>query len=323
MTATIIWREYRHSWKRENLYSAENEIAKCLGKDKGILILCIELKLQINKERGVNMEFKESIKSLAERSLRVKPQLKTEEHVKHYLIMPFVQSMGYDIFDPSDIVPEYVLEPGNEKTDYALLGEGEPRIFIEVRKPDDDIKEHKDNLCKIFNASGKAKIAILTCGINYHFFSDINETGKMDEEAFFNVNLEDLNDITIEELSKFQKKDFNIEQILSTPVNMKYFRKAKEYLKGQVTNPDDDFTGFVLSHVYSGEITDEVKERFTKIIKDAIMNIKEEKPDGEVKKEEETSQPTEEKSEEKHKEETHGKKETEEEKKAKKKGLFW
>ena len=70
------------------------------------------------------MDFKDQIKILGERVVKLKDQIATEEATKNAFIMPFLQSLGYDVFNPVEVIPEYVTDIGTkkgEKIDYAIF----------------------------------------------------------------------------------------------------------------------------------------------------------------------------------------------------------
>jgi hypothetical protein len=70
------------------------------------------------------MDFKDSIKQIAERAEKIKGNLPTEEATKTALILPFIQALGYDIFNPTEVLPEMSCDIGTkkgEKIDYAIL----------------------------------------------------------------------------------------------------------------------------------------------------------------------------------------------------------
>lgn len=82
------------------------------------------------------MDFKDEIRQFAKRVDRLLPQIKTEEATKTSLIMPFLKILGYDVFDPFEVHPEFVADIGikkGEKVDYAILREEKPVILIECK----------------------------------------------------------------------------------------------------------------------------------------------------------------------------------------------
>ena len=73
------------------------------------------------------MDFKDQIKQLGDRVTKLKEQIQTEEATKNAFIMPFLQSLGYDVFNPLEVVPEYITDIGTkkgEKIDYAIFKDG-------------------------------------------------------------------------------------------------------------------------------------------------------------------------------------------------------
>ena len=140
------------------------------------------------------MDLKDQLKQLGDRVEKLKHQIQTEEATKNALIMPFIQYLGYDVFNPLEVVPEFVSDIGlkkGEKIDYAILKEGVPTILVECKHWAQNLNIHDGQLLRYFHVS-KAKFGILTNGINYRFYSDLVEPNKMDEKPFLEFNINDL-----------------------------------------------------------------------------------------------------------------------------------
>lgn len=151
------------------------------------------------------MEFEENLKKFVERIEKIKNNISTEEATKTSLIMPFFQILGYDVFNPNEFTPEYVADVGikrGEKVDYAIILDGEVKILIEAKSVNEDLKKHSSQLFRYFGTS-KAKLAILTNGVMYKFYTDLDEINKMDSTPFLEVNLLEMSDANIAELKKF------------------------------------------------------------------------------------------------------------------------
>lgn len=164
------------------------------------------------------MDFKDSIKQIAERIESLKENLLTEEATKNALIMPFINALGYDVFNPLEVVPEMCCDIGTkkgEKIDYAIMKNGEPILLIECKHWQQDLTLYDNQLIRYFHVS-KAKFGVLTNGIVYRFYTDLAEPNKMDEKPFLEVNLLDLKEPQIEELKKFHKSYFDVDMILSS-----------------------------------------------------------------------------------------------------------
>lgn len=217
------------------------------------------------------MEFIEKINQLKERVISLKDNLQTEEATKNALIMPFLNALGYDVFNPLEVVPEYVADSRlkkDEKVDYAIMQNTKPIILIECKKVDNDkldIKKHAGQLFKYFTAS-KAKFIILTNGIVYKFFSDIEETNILDKEPFFTFNLLDFKENQIETLSEFCKENFDVDKAYSNAGDLKYIRQFEEVIESEYRNPSDDFVRYLLdkSEIYDGIKTAKVIEKHRK-----------------------------------------------------------
>jgi hypothetical protein len=217
------------------------------------------------------MELKDAIRSLGERFLELKENIQTEEATKNAFIMPFIQSLGYDVFNPLEVVPEYITDIGTkkgEKIDYAIFNGGQPVILIECKHWSKNLNLHDNQLLRYFHVS-KAKFALLTNGIEYRFYSDIESPNKMDEVPFFAFDITSINDNQIEELLKFHKKNFEVEKIVSTANELKFVNEIKHFLSGQISSPSDGFVKYILSNVYSGRATEKVMAQFTEFTKRA------------------------------------------------------
>jgi len=219
--------------------------------------------------------FTEQIKLLSKRVITIKKSILTEEATKTSIIMPFFQMLGYDIFNPAEFTPEFTADVGikkGEKVDYAIMNDGHPVILIEAKGVNDVLLKHDSQLFRYFGTT-TAKFAILTNGIIYRFFTDLEQANKMDTDPFFEFNLLEIKDNQINELYKFRKDSFDLENIFSNASDLKYLNKAKEYLNTLWTNPPEDFIAHVTSHIYEGKKTKVALERFEPIIKKSFKQI--------------------------------------------------
>lgn len=214
------------------------------------------------------MEFIEKINQLKERTLTMAENLQTEEATKNALIMPFINALGYDVFNPMEVIPEYIADVGikkGEKVDYAILKDNKPIILIECKKVDNkalDIKKHATQLIRYFSVTD-AKFIILTNGIVYKFFSDIETSGKLDSEPFFVFNLQDFKENQIETLQEFSKEHFDIDKAFSNAGDLKYIKRFEEVIENEYKAPSDDFIRYLInkSGVCEGRITDRIIEK--------------------------------------------------------------
>ena len=156
-----------------------------------------------------------------------------------------------------------------EKVDYAIKKDDEIIILIECKWSGADLhKDHASQLYRYFSAT-EARFAILTNGIDYEFYSDIDEPNKMDSKPFFSFNVLHFEDHQINELKKFTKSSFSLEDILTTASTLKYTGAIKKILEEELKNPSEPFVRFFASQIYDGRLTQPVIEQFTEIVKEA------------------------------------------------------
>lgn len=221
------------------------------------------------------MEFIESLKQFSERVTMLKDTISTEESTKMSLVVPLFQLLGYDVFNPSEFCPEYIADVGikkGEKVDYAILEDGQPTILIECKSCSDQLDKHSSQLFRYFGTSS-AKFGILTNGIIYRFYTDLEESNKMDLVPFLEINMLQLKDSSINELKKFCKDNFDKDKIFSTAEELKYSSLIKGVLLKEFESPSDDFVRFILTDIYDGQKNQRVIEKFAPVVKRAFSAL--------------------------------------------------
>jgi len=221
------------------------------------------------------MDFKDQIKRLGEKVLKLKDQIQTEEATKNAFIMPFIHALGYDIFNPSEVVPEFVADLGikkGEKVDYAILREGCPIILIECKWCGEELDVYNSQLFRYFHTT-QSRFGLLTNGVLYRFYTDLVEPNKMDEKPFLEFNIEDLKESLVEELKKFHKSYFDIDQVLSAASELKYTNEIKSIMAEEIVNPSGEFVRFFAKKIYPKIITEKVLGQFTDIVKKSLHQL--------------------------------------------------
>lgn len=184
-------------------------------------------------------------------------------------LVPFFQLLGYDVFNPVEFCPEYVADVGikkGEKVDYAIIISGEPTILIECKSCTETLDKHSSQLFRYFGTS-PAKFGILTNGIVYKFYTDLDESNKMDLSPFLEIDLENIKESLLPSLKKFCKSEIDKDSIFSIASELKYSNLIKDLLKKELDDPSDDFVKLILSSVYDGQKNQRVLDKFKPIIK--------------------------------------------------------
>lgn len=139
------------------------------------------------------------------------------------------------MFNPLEFCPEYTADIGikkGEKVDYAILMGKDPVILIEAKSVNKKLDRHSSQLFRYF-VSTPAKFAILTNGIEYKFYTDLDDTNKMDKEPFLDINLLNIKDAEISQLNKFKKQNLNISEIMDSASLLKYNSLFKNFIENQ------------------------------------------------------------------------------------------
>jgi hypothetical protein len=229
------------------------------------------------------MDFIEKLEGVADRAEDQLDRIETEEATKQALVIPFIKALGYDVYNLNEVVPEFTADfadQKDEKVDYAILHDDDPVVLIECKTAGGELStDHAEQLFRYFQVT-EARIGVLTNGIRYRFFSDIEETNKMDERPFLELNLFDFSEPEVEELKKLRKSTFDLAEMVDAAHNLKYRKALLDYLQRQWHEPDDDFVHYMAGHVHDGRVTQRVRDKFRPIVRQALHQLVHDKVKG-------------------------------------------
>ncbi len=221
-------------------------------------------------------ELRGKLQVLSEKIERTSEMVRTEEATKTAFVLPFIAALGYDVFDPAEVCPEYVADVGikkGEKIDYAILVGGEPVILFECKHHGADLdKEHMSQLFRYY-ATSAAKIGVLTNGIEYRFFADLDSTNKMDSRPFLAFKVTDIPDAVLPDIVKFTKEQFDVEALLGAASRLKLFGAIKHYLAKLATSPDEDFLRLCANAAGVPRFTTAVKDEVQSLVTRAFSEL--------------------------------------------------
>ncbi len=221
------------------------------------------------------MTFKEELQKLSVQITERKKHITNEEMTKQALIIPFLQVLGYDVFNPLEVKPEYdsdFARKKGEKVDYAIYKNDKPIIFIEAKVISEDPTSHDAQLARYFNATPEVKLAMITNGVTYKFFTDLDANNIMDDNPFAVIDITDLSPVDIEILDKFRKEAFDTELLVKYAEDLIYTTNLNNKLRELFKNPPDDFIRYLIKDLSDSKITSNVIERFRPIVKKSIQN---------------------------------------------------
>ncbi|WP_343695039.1 type I restriction endonuclease [Flavobacterium sp.] len=221
------------------------------------------------------MEMNIQLKSLADKINQLKSKIETEESTKHAFVLPFIHVLGYDAFNPLEVVPEFTADLGlkkGEKVDYAIFQNGEPIIIVECKSWKEKLTVHNSQLFRYFHVT-KTRFALLTNGIHYQFFTDLDDQNKMDEKPFLEFDISNLKESTINEIAKFHKANFDVDNIVSNASSLKYIKEIKKLINEELESPSSDFTKIFASRIYTGRLTEKVVDEFKDLVQKSVSQF--------------------------------------------------
>lgn len=233
------------------------------------------------------MDFTERLHAMASKVANQKEAIQNEEATKTAFIMPFISTvLGYDVFDPLEVAPEFTADVGlkrGEKIDYAVLREGEVQLLVECKPAGTPLSlEHASQLFRYF-AVTNARIAILTNGEQYQFYTDLDAPNRMDAKPFLVLDLSDIDESLVPELRKLTKANFDLHSIISAAEELKYVGAIKRAIVEEFRFPSTDWVKYLTARVYEGSFTQRVREQFTPLVAKAEKQFLSDQVNGRLK----------------------------------------
>ncbi|HNP67203.1 MAG TPA: type I restriction endonuclease [Aequorivita sp.] len=218
------------------------------------------------------MELHNQLKALADKIHQLKDKIETEESTKHAFVLPFINLLGYDTFNPTEVVPEFTADLGlkkGEKVDYAIFQNGNPILIVECKNWREDLNVHNSQLFRYFHVT-KTRFSLLTNGIEYRFYTDLEEPNKMDEKPFLEFYITTVKENMVNEIAKFHKSNFDVDSIVDNASSLKYTREIKRLISEELIIPSHDFVRLFANKAYSGRLTERVMEEFKELVQKAF-----------------------------------------------------
>ncbi|MFT5164436.1 MAG: hypothetical protein ACI9FJ_003038, partial [Alteromonadaceae bacterium] len=132
--------------------------------------------------------------------------------------------------------------------------------------------KHASQLFRYFSVTN-ARLAILTNGAIYEFYTDLDAPNKMDEKPFLMLNLEDIDEHIVPEIKKLTKSSFDVDSVVDAAGELKYLSQIKKLIAAQFNEPEEEFVKFFASRVYEGMLTPKVKSQFQDITPKALKQF--------------------------------------------------
>lgn len=222
------------------------------------------------------MDLATKLAELQKRTIEHREVLLTEEAAKTALVMPFIQALGYDVFNPSEVVPEFTADVGTkkgEKVDYAICDSGKVKILVECKPASTPLDlNHASQLYRYFSVSD-ARLAILTNGVVFQFYSDVEQPNRMDDRPFFTFSMDAIRPADIKTLEKFAKSSFDIEKIVQEAGLLKLQSLLRKELEKEFAEPSEEFVRMMANRVYDGRVTAQMRETVGRVLVNSITTF--------------------------------------------------
>ncbi|AGH50380.1 hypothetical protein G432_13310 [Sphingomonas sp. MM-1] len=222
------------------------------------------------------MELATKLMALEKRTIEHRELLLTEEAAKTALVLPFLQALGYDVFNPSEVIPEFTADVGikkGEKVDYAICVDGKLSILIECKPSTSDLDtKHASQLFRYFSVTD-ARVAILTNGVTYQFYSDTEQPNKMDDRPFYTFSMDALKRSDPAILEKFTRHSFDVEAIVDAASRLKLQSQIRKEIETEFSSPSEEFVRLIASRVHSGRVSAAIREQFQSLLSSAISDL--------------------------------------------------
>lgn len=223
------------------------------------------------------MDLTDALQALASRLDQQLAHIQTEEATKNALVLPFINALGYNVFDLTEVVPEYVADASmsglkkGEKVDYVIKRGDEVLMLIECKTAGADLKrEHASQLLRYFHVTN-ARVGVLTNGILYRFYSDLDEPNKMDRRPFLEVDVSKLEEAAIAELKQLTKAHFDVNDLVGKARELKDLRALRHEIATEFENPSEDLVRLLASRVNNGSrFTAAVRDHYTVLTRKAL-----------------------------------------------------
>ena len=192
----------------------------------------------------------------------------TLEYTKSTIILPFIQLLGYSIFDADEVLPNRVARD-NHQIDYTIYGSnGNVRFTVSCLSLKDELdKRHWEELRDTFLGT-KNTVAILTNGINYQIYTSGDKSGMLSEQPFASFNVLTDNDLLLY-LTYLGKQFYSLKGIAAKSLHA----AVVNVLVQNFTNPSDEFISFIVRQL-GAKSTKNIREISKSAVRDALITIR-------------------------------------------------
>ena len=223
-------------------------------------------------------EFRTALIAHAKAAVDRAARAQSEAATQQYLVLPFLQLLGYNALDPDEVIPEAhasFSDKFRNRVDYSISVNGVPAIAIECKKVGTISEANRGELKGYFNAVPSVKLGILTDGLQFQLYTDTGLENLMDDQPFVMVDLsevarEQVDPTALDALAKLRKGTFDPAFVGADARRRIYTAQYADALEKALAAPDERFvrTLMDLANV-EGRRTTRMVEEHAPILRDA------------------------------------------------------
>jgi hypothetical protein len=176
----------------------------------------------------------------------------------------------------TDLIPEYNADFGeriSQKIDYAIVLNKKDTILIEAKKQTSKLSDKEaGQLNGYFNNTKNSKLAILTNGIEYRFYSDVVEPNIIDNKPFFQFNLSNYSEKDIELLIRFDKRFIKIKEIIESAQEIVFAESFEDSLFKELNVPSKDLLKIIHRNMlFKTKFNEETQGKMISLINSSLL----------------------------------------------------
>ena len=226
-------------------------------------------------------EFRPKLRSFSERMVSLAPRCTNEESTKLFLVLPFLNFLGYDDRNPDEVCPEHGVDFSDKyknRVDFAILKGGTPVIAIECKSLGAELKDERGQLRSYFNAAPTVKMGVITDGLVYEFYADSDDPNMMDQNAFLVLNLREIakgkiEDSVEEGLRGLQKSNFDPENIGAEAKRKLVFRNVVQQIAKLAAEPNESLIRMLLQNAGLTHLRAKSLDEYRELVRGAFQEF--------------------------------------------------
>lgn len=227
-------------------------------------------------------EFAARVATHIEHVKKVGQHCATEETTKQALILPLLEILGFNPYDPTKVKAEHAADfPGakvGERVDYALFCNNVPVMFIEAKPFSANLNNHCPQLSRYYNATPEVTVGAITNGREWRFFTDLVNRNIMDTDPFLTIHFDGVRDDASHQLAQFHHDKFQPEALRALAEENIYLTAFKGAITTVLRECDVDFVKYVagragIQRTFTAKFLDAVQPIMKQALAHAISDM--------------------------------------------------